>query len=63
MNCVTKEDFGLNPVYVTAHRQQIITALENWSEKYAVPLHQIEAERDAAATKLADFLKELGYAE
>ena len=36
--------------YVTAHRQQIIAALENWSDKYAVPLHQIEADRDAART-------------
>ena len=36
--------------YVTAHRQQIIAALENWWDKYAVPLHQIEADRDAAAT-------------
>ena len=47
--------------YVTAHRQQIIAALENWWDKYAVPLHQIEAERDAATTKLAGFLKDLGY--
>ena len=47
--------------YVTAHRQQIIAALENWWDKYAVPLHQIEAERDAAAAKLAGFLKDLGY--
>ena len=40
--------------YVTAHRQQIIAALENWWDKYAVPLHQIEAERDAAtASSLA----------
>ena len=31
--------------YVTAHRQQIIAALENWWDKYAVPLRQIEAER------------------
>ena len=38
--------------YVTAHRQQIIAALENWWDKYAVPLHQIEAERNAAATQL-----------
>ena len=36
--------------YVTAHRQQIIAALENWWDKYAVPLHQIEAERAAATT-------------
>jgi len=47
--------------YVTAHRQQIIAALENWWDKYAVPFHQIEADRDAATNKLAGFLKELGY--
>ena len=47
--------------YVSAHRQQIIAALENWWEKYAVPLHQAEAERDAAASRLGAFLKDLGY--
>jgi len=47
--------------YVTAHRQQIIAALEIWWDKYAFPLHQIEAKRDAATTKLAGFLKDLGY--
>jgi type I restriction enzyme M protein len=46
--------------YVTAHRRQIIVALENWWKKYAVPLHQIETERDAATAKLATFLIELG---
>ena len=43
--------------YVTAHRQQIIAALENWWDKYAVPLHQIEAERDAAAARLVSSLR------
>ena len=47
--------------YVTAHRQQIIASLENWWDKYAVPLHRIEAERNAATIKLAGFLRELGY--
>jgi type I restriction enzyme M protein len=47
--------------YVTAHRQQIIAALENWWDKYAVPLHRIEAERVAATAKLTTFLKDLGY--
>ena len=47
--------------YVTAHRQQIVAALENWWDKYAIPLHQIEAERAAAAAELAGFLKDLGY--
>ena len=47
--------------YVTAHRQQIITAFENWWDKYAVSLRQIGAERDAAESRLSGFLRELGY--
>jgi len=47
--------------YVTAHRQQIIAALEEWWDKYAVSLQEIERERDSATAKLAGFLKELGY--
>jgi type I restriction enzyme M protein len=47
--------------YVATGRQRVITALENWWEKYAVPLPQIEAERDAATAKLAECLKVLGY--
>ena len=46
---------------VTAHRQQIIAALENWWDKYAISLRKIEAERDAATSKLGTFLKDLGY--
>jgi type I restriction enzyme M protein len=48
--------------YISAHRQQIIAVVEEWWDKYAVPLVQIETERDAAAAKLAGFLKDLGYA-
>ena len=47
--------------YVTSHRQQVIIALENWWDKYAIALHQIEMECATAAVKLAGFLKELGY--
>ena len=47
--------------YVSTHRQQVVATLENWWDKYAVPLHQIEAERDAVTTELVSFLKELGY--
>ena len=47
--------------YVTVHRQQIIAALENWWNKYAVSLRQIEAERVAASAKFTGFLKGLGY--
>nr|WP_199326266.1 hypothetical protein [Nostoc parmelioides] len=48
--------------YVTAHRQQVITAVENWWDKYQVTLQDIETERDAAAKKLNKFLQGLGYA-
>ncbi|MFN6527282.1 hypothetical protein [Nostoc sp. ChiSLP03a] len=48
--------------YVTAHRQQVIAAVENWWDKYQVTLQNIETERDAAAKKLNEFLQGLGYA-
>ena len=48
--------------YVTAHRQQVIAAVENWWDKYRVTLQDIETERDAAAKKLSEFLQGLGYA-
>ncbi|RJQ81917.1 type I restriction-modification system subunit M [Amycolatopsis panacis] len=48
-------------VQVVSQRRRIATALENWAEKYTVPLHEIEADRDAAAMKLNLFLRELGY--
>lgn len=47
--------------YVTAHREQIVADLANWWDKYAVALHLIEAERMVATTRLAAFLKGLGY--
>jgi type I restriction enzyme M protein len=47
--------------YVTLHRQQIVAALKNWWDKYAVPLNQIEAARDATNARLAGFLRDLGY--
>jgi len=47
--------------YVTAHRQTVIAAVENWWDKYKVTAREIEAERDAAKEKLEGFLKELGY--
>jgi type I restriction enzyme M protein len=47
--------------YATTHRQEIIAALETWWDKYAIPLSRIEADRAAAAGKLAGFLKDLGY--
>jgi type I restriction enzyme M protein len=47
--------------YVTAHRQQVIAAVENWWDKYRVTLRAIEAERDAAVSRLAAFMEGLGY--
>jgi type I restriction enzyme M protein len=48
--------------YVTAHRQQVIVAVENWWDKYRVTLQDIETERDAARQQLSEFLRGLGYA-
>ena len=48
--------------YVDAHRQQVVSALETWWEKYRVTLTSIEGERDAAAGKLRGFMAGLGYA-
>jgi len=47
--------------YVTAHRQAVIAAVENWWDKYKVTAREIEAERDAAKYKLDGFLEGLGY--
>lgn len=48
--------------YVDRHRQLVASALENWWEKYAVALGEIETARDKSAKVLAVFLEELGYA-
>ena len=47
--------------YVTAHRQEVIAAVENWWDKYRVTLRDIERERDKAVTALSEFTRELGY--
>jgi len=47
--------------YVTAHRQQVVYAVENWWDKYRVPLQEVEAERDEVAKGLSRFTRELGY--
>jgi len=46
---------------ITRHRRAVIMAFETWWDKYQTPLSTLEVERDAAATALAGFLKELGY--
>lgn len=46
---------------ISRHRRAVISAFESWWQKYQKPLSTLEADRDAAAAKLAGFLKELGY--
>jgi type I restriction enzyme M protein len=46
---------------ITRHRRAVIAAFETWWDKYQTPLATLEARRDAAAEKLAGFLKDLGY--
>jgi type I restriction enzyme M protein len=48
--------------YVAGHRAQVVVAVENWWDKYRVPLREIEAEREVTAERLARFERELGYA-
>ena len=48
--------------YATEKRQALIDAIETWWEKYHVSLRDLEAERDAAAAQLDEFVEELGYA-
>ncbi|WP_010694415.1 hypothetical protein [Saccharopolyspora spinosa] len=48
--------------YLAAGRAELIATFNRWSDKYRVPLSQLEAERDAATRKLAEYLTELGYA-
>lgn len=47
--------------YVSAQRKQIVTAFENWWDKYRVTLNEIEHKRDTAALALQGFLRGLGY--
>ncbi len=47
--------------YMAAQRKQIVTAFENWWDKYRVTLTEIENKRDEAANTLQGFLKGLLY--
>ena len=47
--------------YMAAQRKQIVTAFENWWDKYRVTLNEMEGRRDVAAKALQGFLKGLGY--
>ena len=52
---------GILKSYVTAHRQEVIAAVENWWDKYRVTLRDIEGARGNAAIVLSEFSRELGY--
>ena len=47
--------------YLRADQRACVAAIENLWRKYAVTAKQIEAQRDAAAEQLQNFLVELGY--
>ena len=48
--------------YISAQRQQVVAAFENWWDKYRVTLTDIEHEREEASIALKAFLGGLGYA-
>ncbi|WP_210467289.1 type I restriction-modification system subunit M [Vibrio crassostreae] len=47
--------------YLATERQQLITTIENWWDKYQVTLTQIESSRNNAAKSLNGYLVGLGY--
>jgi len=47
--------------YIAVQRKQIVTAFENWWDKYRVTLSEIEQKRDAASVALRQMLMGLGY--
>jgi type I restriction enzyme M protein len=48
--------------YISAQRQQVVAAFENWWDKYRVTLTEIEQARGAAESQLRRFFGALGYA-
>ena len=59
---LAREDLtGYLERYVSAHRQQVVEAFENWWDKYRVTLRDIEAERDHDTDRLNRFIMDLGY--
>jgi type I restriction enzyme M protein len=47
--------------YVAKQRRVVVSALENWWDKYAVTIKAVEVERDKTTAQLEYFLEELGY--
>ncbi len=48
-------------VYIVAHRQQVVATTENWWDKYANPMKNLEHAHEEAAKELSTLIKELGY--
>ncbi|RAO63423.1 Site-specific DNA-methyltransferase (adenine-spe cific) [Micromonospora saelicesensis] len=46
---------------IARHRRNVVAAFESWWDKYQRPLSALELEREAAASKVAELLKGLGY--
>jgi len=49
--------------YMTAHRQEVIGAMENWWDKYHVTLRDIGARKAIAVEKAEAFMATLGYSQ
>lgn len=47
--------------FVVTHRQEVVAVAEKWWDKYAVPMRDIEKERDKAVKQLEDMIGGLGY--
>jgi type I restriction enzyme M protein len=47
--------------YVGTQRQLVVTAFENWWDKYQTTLSAVEHDRNQAADQLGEFLAKLGY--
>lgn len=57
-----KEDLGGRMEgFVSTGRRALVDAYRNWSDKYAITLVDLEAERDTAS-RLGIYLRDLGYA-
>jgi len=46
---------------VSSGRRALISRYRTWADKYGITLRDLEAQRDKVATKLENYLKELGY--
>ena len=49
--------------HIVRRRRELVDAYGVWSDKYAVSLRELRAEREKAAARLGGFLNELGYAD